>query len=99
MPVNMFRAIVLGAIQGITEFLPVSSSGHLVLASEYFKIGNAGLSFSIWVHLGTGMATVIMLGKEISWLIKGIFAPAVPGQRQRSLTIAAYLILASVPAV
>ena len=72
---NLFEAIILGLIQGLTEFLPVSSSGHLELGKYLFGIDHeANFYFSIAVHGATVLSTIIVLRKEILDLIKGIFA-------------------------
>jgi len=69
---NWFEAIVLGLIQGLTEFLPVSSSGHLELGKYLFGIDhNANFYFSIAVHGATLLSTIIVLWKEISNLSRG----------------------------
>jgi undecaprenyl-diphosphatase len=60
-----FYAIALGIIQGITEFLPVSSSGHLVLLQNVFGLAEPELLLNIWLHVGTLMAVVIVFYKEI----------------------------------
>jgi undecaprenyl-diphosphatase len=72
---NLLEAIVLGLIQGLTEFLPVSSSGHLELGKYLFGIDHeANFYFSIAVHGATVFSTVFVLWKEISDLFKGLFA-------------------------
>jgi len=72
---NIFEAIVLGLIQGLTEFLPVSSSGHLELGKYLFGIDHeANFYFSIAVHGATVLSTLFVLWKEIAGLFKGIFA-------------------------
>jgi undecaprenyl-diphosphatase len=71
---NWFEAIVLGLIQGLTEFLPVSSSGHLELGKYLFGINpEANFYFSVAVHGATVLSTLFVLWKEISELIKGFF--------------------------
>lgn len=95
---NFWQAIILGAVQGFTEFLPVSSSGHLTLGAKFLGLPSPGLTFSIWVHMGTAFATLVMLRSEATWLIKGLFAPESREDRRRSLAIFAYLAAASVPA-
>lgn len=71
---NLWEAIVLGLIQGLTEFLPVSSSGHLELGKYLFGIDHeANFYFSIAVHGATVLSTILALWKEIIHLIKGIF--------------------------
>jgi undecaprenyl-diphosphatase len=72
---NLFEAIVLGLIQGLTEFLPVSSSGHLELGKYLFGIDHeANFYFSIAVHGATLLSTIFVLWKEIVDLVKGVFA-------------------------
>jgi undecaprenyl-diphosphatase len=71
---NWLEAIVLGLIQGLTEFLPVSSSGHLELGKYLFGINaEANFYFSIAVHGATVLSTILVLWKEIADLIKGFF--------------------------
>ena len=62
------QAIVLGIIQGLTEFLPVSSSGHLVIFQYLFGLKEPELFFDICVHLGTLMAVIIVFRKEMRLL-------------------------------
>jgi undecaprenyl-diphosphatase len=71
---NWFEAIVLGLIQGLTEFLPVSSSGHLELGKYLFGIDpEANFYFSVVVHGATVLSTILVLWKEIAELAKGFF--------------------------
>ncbi len=94
---GLIRSVILGFIQGLTEFLPVSSSGHLILGASLFGLDAPGLSFSIVLHLGTALATIVMLRSEILWLIRGILGPR-GVQRTRAFQMAGYIVLASVPA-
>lgn len=69
---NELQALLLGLIQGLTEFLPVSSSGHLELASHLLGVNNSeNLTFSITVHAATVLSTLIVFRKEILQLISG----------------------------
>lgn len=71
---NWFEAIVLGLIQGLTEFLPVSSSGHLELGKFLFGIDHeSNFYFSVAVHGATVLSTIAVFRKEIFDLIKGFF--------------------------
>ena len=69
-----FEALILGLIQGLTEYLPVSSSGHLAIGSALFGIeGEENLAFTIVVHVATVLSTLVILWKEIGWIFKGLF--------------------------
>lgn len=68
-----FEALIMGLLQGLTEFLPVSSSGHLAIMSNIFGIeGEENLTFTIVVHIATVLSTLCILWKEIDWLLKGL---------------------------
>jgi len=66
---NSTEAIILGIVQGLTEFLPVSSSGHLVLFQQLFGLKEAELFFDICLHLGTLLAVMVVFRKEIKNII------------------------------
>lgn len=69
-----FEALILGLIQGLTEYLPVSSSGHLAIGAALFGLeGEENLTFAIAVHAATVLSTVVVLWKEIEWIVKGVF--------------------------
>lgn len=71
---DWLQALVLGIIQGLTEYLPVSSSGHLAISSYLFGIdGEENLAFTVLVHVATVMSTFVVLWKEIDWILKGLF--------------------------
>ena len=72
---NWFEAFILGLIQGLTEFLPVSSSGHLELAKALFGEGQVpqeSLLFTVLVHGATAMATLLVFRKDVNELLKGL---------------------------
>ena len=74
MIMEWFEALVLGLIQGLTEYLPVSSSGHLAIGSALFGIqGEENLAFTVVVHVATVFSTLVVLWKEIDWIFKGLF--------------------------
>jgi undecaprenyl-diphosphatase len=87
------HAIVLGLVQGATEFLPVSSSGHLILVPALFGWPDQGLAFDAAVHLGTVLALLIYFGGELWRLGAGALAGR-PADRR----LASALVLASIPA-
>ena len=69
-----FEALILGLLQGLTEYLPVSSSGHLAIGSALFGIqGEDNLTFTIAVHVATVLSTLVILWKEIGWIFRGLF--------------------------
>jgi undecaprenyl-diphosphatase len=86
--VTVIQAMALGVVQGITEFLPVSSSGHLVLLQRLLKIDEHPLLFDTMVHMGTLGAVIIVLKEEVLALLKN------PWQKRMLL-----LIIATLPTV
>jgi undecaprenyl-diphosphatase len=85
---SIVEALILGAIQGITEFLPVSSSGHLVLFQRIFGISEPALLFDTMVHAGTLAAVFAVLWRDIWDILKRPFQ-----------LLTAYLVLATLPTV
>ncbi len=83
---EIWQAIVLGAVQGFAEFLPISSSGHLILLQNWFGITENVVFYSIMLHIGTLIPVVIVLWKEIIGLFKKPF------------TNMGLLVLATIPA-
>ena len=71
---EIIESVTLGAVQGITEFLPVSSSGHLQLAKELLGVEiENNLTYDIVLHAATVLSTIVVLWSEIWWLVRGIF--------------------------
>lgn len=90
--------VLLGVIQGLTEFLPVSSSGHLVAGRLVFNIPDTeGLALDAFLHLGTLLAVLVYFREKWLALILGWHSPGKEGKKYRSLMIK--LIIATVPAV
>ena len=85
---SVFTAIILGAVQGLTEFLPVSSSGHLVLLQKIFGISEPALFFDTMVHIGTLAAVLAVLWQDIWGILRRLIQP-----------LTAYLIIATISAV
>lgn len=72
---TLFEAIILGLVQGLAEFLPISSSGHLALLQYFFGIeGDSVLAFAVLLHLGTLISVFIVYGKDIWELILELIA-------------------------
>lgn len=67
---STIQAMILGLVQGITEFLPISSSGHLVILQKIWNIQGNSLLFVTLLHLGTLVAVVWALHKEVRWLVR-----------------------------
>ena len=71
---DWLQALILGLVQGLTEYLPVSSSGHLAIGSYLFGIeGEENLTFTVAVHVATVLSTLVILWKEIDWIFRGLF--------------------------
>ncbi len=71
---NWIESLILGLLQGLTEYLPISSSGHLTIASSLFGIeGEQNMAFTILVHVATVLSTLVILWKEIVWVLKDLF--------------------------
>ena len=88
--------VVLAVLQGATEFLPVSSSGHLALAQAILGIGQGDLFDDVMLHLGTLGAVVVFYRRDLWELIRNIGAPGEAGAKARRYT--GYLLLGSLPA-
>lgn len=83
-----FEALILGLIQGLTEYLPVSSSGHLAIGSYLFGVnGEDNLIFTIMVHVATVLSTLVVLWKEIDWIFRGLFKFEMNAETRYALNI------------
>lgn len=92
----MLQDIILGLVQGLTEFLPISSSGHLVIVPALLGWEKPSLTFDILLHLGTLVAVVLYFRRELFELALGILGRGQDVQRERRLAL--YLAIGTVPA-
>ena len=88
--------LLLGLVQGLTEFLPVSSSGHLTLGQAILGLGEEDLTFTVLVHAATALSTVVVFREDILGLVRDVFTSGDSGATARSYT--GLLLLSAVPA-
>ena len=90
---DWIQALILGLVQGLTEYLPVSSSGHLTILSNFFGIDGAdNLQFTVAVHVATVLSTLVILWKEIDWILKGLFKFKMNDETKYALNIVVSMI-------
>jgi undecaprenyl-diphosphatase len=106
---TLLQAFILGIVQGLTEFLPISSSGHLVISQHLFGLQHADLAFDVSVHMGTLGAVVIYFRRDIAailtallhyrphWRPETIKALLTPGGPDEEIRLAALVIIGSLP--
>ena len=83
----------MGIVQGLTEYLPVSSSGHLAIISNFFGIdGEESLMFTVAVHVATVLSTLVILWSEIDWILKGLFKFKMNDETKYALNILVSMI-------
>jgi undecaprenyl-diphosphatase len=92
-PVSLLQALVLGAVQGLTEFIPISSSGHLVLVPEALGWDQPGLTFDVMLHAASLIALLIYFSGELIDLTRGVL-----GGDRDSRRIVMLLAIGTVPA-
>lgn len=89
---SILQALIIGIVQGFTEFVPVSSSGHLLLVQKVMGIAGTGFTFDVALHLGTLMALLIFFYRDILTLVKALFV------KTKQTHLAWLLIIATIPA-
>lgn len=98
---NLFHAFVLGLVQGLGEFLPISSSAHLIIVPWLFNWPDPGLGFDVALHWGTLLAVLAYFWKDVWLIVRGFFHSLAPSTRDLKENIyqklAWLLIIASVP--
>lgn len=92
---GVIEAFFLGLVQGLTEFLPVSSSGHLELGKALMGVEEGGLAFSVVVHGATAMSTIVVFRKDIQGLLVGLVSREEDGDAARQF--AGLVLLSMVP--
>jgi undecaprenyl-diphosphatase len=92
------QIIVLAIVQGVTEFLPISSSGHLILVPQLMHWQDQGLVVDVMTHIGTLLAILIYFWRDVVRLIKGAFE-LLKGRVTDDGRLAIYIVLATIPAV
>lgn len=96
---TLFEIIILAIIQGLTEFLPISSSAHLILPSAVLGWHNQGLAYDVAVHVGSLLAVMIYFRQDISRLIVAWLKHGLSQQQTTDSKLAWWVVIATVPAV
>ena len=100
---SVLEAVILGLVQGLTEFLPISSSGHLVLANHFFGFGEGGesleLAVSIATNTGTLLAVLLLLWRDVATAASGFLRGLVsaPARREEGWHLAQLVLVGSIP--
>lgn len=95
---DWFQVTFLALVQGLTEFLPVSSSAHLILPAQIFGWADQGLAFDVAVHVGTLLAVMLYFHKDIRKMILAWLASVFKRQHSQDSFMAWSVILATIPA-
>jgi len=100
---DMLKAVILGIIQGLTEFLPISSSGHLVIGSQILDFHEPGIAFEVFLHCGTLFAVVLVFRAELLLMFRSLLvAPSLrkaDPELDRSFRWNISIVVATLPAV
>jgi len=100
---NFIQAVFLGTLQGITEFLPISSSGHLLLMRNYLEVEEVGKAFDIFLHFGTLLSVLLFFRKKILAIAKDVllflvnFFTRENKENNQNLNLFFQIIIASIP--
>lgn len=94
------QILLLSALQGLTEFLPVSSSGHLILFSKFTSFPDQGLALDVAMHVGSIMAVMIYFSEEIWMMLKGVFKTwFIPNFKNAGSKLFWLIVIGTIPAV
>src|SRR5215467_14573607 len=100
---SLLQAVILGALQGLTEFVPVSSTAHLYLAQALLAIRNdeIALSFDVVLHLGTALALLAALGGDVTALVRELllWIARQPPRQPEARALLAPLAIGTIPGV
>lgn len=94
---NISHAIILAIVQGLTEFLPISSSAHLILVPILLHWPDQGMAFDVIIHLGTLVAVLLYFRKELSLMLRDCLRAISSKQNSRNTRLAWALIFATIP--
>lgn len=99
---ELIKSIILGLVQGLSEFLPISSSGHLVIFAEILNFQESGIAFEVFVHFGTLLSILVAFRKDIGQMIAALYLVPIKKssdpQLQEFFKWDMYVIVASIPA-
>lgn len=97
---NLIKASIVGMVQGLTEFLPISSSGHLVIIQRLLGIDEAGISVEILTHVATALAVILFLRKRIMAIVRSLYVYASRSKEvdNKDLRTLALVLVGSIPA-
>jgi len=96
---NLFDVVVLGIIQGLTEFLPISSSGHLVIGQSVLGMTEPGVSLEIWLHVGTLVAVVVYFHRRLLAMAEAVVTTAKTPESAENRRFLWGIIIGTLPAV
>lgn len=96
---SWFAAVVLAIVQGATEFIPVSSSGHLVILSSLMQMEELPVAFAVTLHVGTLVAVALYMRREIAAIVTGGQVEGAPGEKVDARRLWLPLFIGTVPAV
>jgi len=104
MKMMILKSIILGIVQGLTEFIPVSSSGHLVLLEHFLGFKKVGIFFEVLLHFSTVVAILVVFSRRVGKIIKAVFTSRIRMKgghwivSDKNLELFFYLLWASIPA-
>ena len=100
---DLLKAFILGVVQGLTEFLPISSSGHLVIGAEILNFHDPGIAFEVFLHCGTLVAVVFVFRRDLWLMFRALFASAASRRKDPELALSFQwninIVIATLPAV